>query len=174
MARFKASRGACSNNLPSIHGSPATQATSGRQGSWVMVSGSGITSTSELAGVWSSHVANPAKPAPAFCMRVAFSAGTSLARWVPNKSVKLKRKYFTPCFFAYASNSPAMVPLPQGFVICFVLVSVISVPRNPTGACQRHACHGGSFNRQGTEVFGFQIVHMGFTIGTRDGLRFQS
>ena len=78
--RFKTTRGACATGSPFIHGSPATQATSGFQGSWIADLGSGITSMSGCAGVMSSQVAKPAKPAPDFCMPETASLGTSLAR----------------------------------------------------------------------------------------------
>ena len=43
---------------------PASQPTSGFQGNWMRLSGSGIASMSGSAGVMSSQVAKPAKPAP--------------------------------------------------------------------------------------------------------------
>src|SRR4029079_5852173 len=102
------SRGACATGLPSIHGSPATHATSGFHGNWMTESASGMQKISGWAGVMSSQVAKPAKPAPDFCMLPTASAGTSLARWVPNRSVKLKRKNFTFLSLAYLARSPAM------------------------------------------------------------------
>jgi hypothetical protein len=92
--------------------SPVTQAISGFQGSWISVSGSGITSMSGCAGVRSSHVAKPAKPAPDFATASMALAGTILARMVPNRSTKAIRKYLTPFSFAYAPNA-AIVFLPH-------------------------------------------------------------
>ena len=60
------------------------------------------------AGVMSSQVAKPAKPAPAFCMSPIAAAGTSLARSTPNRSTKLIRKYLMPSFFATAARSVAI------------------------------------------------------------------
>ena len=60
------------------------------------VSGSAITSMSGCAGVMSSQVAKPAKPAPDFEIMSMAVAGTILARMVPNRSTKAIRKYLTP------------------------------------------------------------------------------
>jgi hypothetical protein len=65
----------------------ATQATSGFQGSWMTVSGTGTASMSGSAGVLSSQVAKAAKPAPSFDISAMAEAGTSLARWPPKRSV---------------------------------------------------------------------------------------
>ena len=86
-------RGEAATGLPSIHKSAASQPTSGRHGRGTRVSASGIANMSGWAGVISSHVANPAKPAPSFCIVLMAAAGTSLARATPNKSAKLIKKY---------------------------------------------------------------------------------
>ncbi len=44
----------------------------------------------------SSHAANPAKPAPSFCMPSIALAGTNLERKLPKRSTKLIRKYSIP------------------------------------------------------------------------------
>ena len=80
--------------------SPVTQAISGFQGSWISVSGSGITSMSGWAGVRSSQAAKPAKPAPALATVSMAVAGTILARMVPNRSTNAIRKYLTPLSLA--------------------------------------------------------------------------
>ena len=87
ISRFSVSRGACATVLSSMTQLAATQATSGFHGSWITESGSGTASMSGCAGVRSSQVAKPAKPAPSFCMSDIACAGTSLARWPPNRSV---------------------------------------------------------------------------------------
>ena len=45
------------------------------------------------AGDISSHVANPANPAPFFCISLIASAGTNFDLKTPNKSTKLIKKY---------------------------------------------------------------------------------
>ena len=67
--------------------SEASQPTSGFQGSWIRLDGSGTAKRSGSAGVMSSQVANPAKPAPDFCMAPIAAAGTSFARCTPKRSV---------------------------------------------------------------------------------------
>jgi len=79
-------RGPCATGLPSITMSEASQPTSGFQGSWIRLSGSGTANMSLSAGLMSSQVAKPAKPAPAFCISPIARAGTSLARSAPNRS----------------------------------------------------------------------------------------
>ena len=69
-----------------MYGSAASQPTSFRHGSWIRLSGSGMASTSGSAGVMSSQLAKPAKPAPFFAISSIAAAGTSLARMVPNRS----------------------------------------------------------------------------------------
>jgi hypothetical protein len=98
--RLSATRGEASTSLPSIQRSPASQATSGCQGSWIRLSGSGIANMSGCAGVMSSQAAKPAKPAPSFCMPAIARAGTSLARRTPKRSTKLIRKYLIFLVFA--------------------------------------------------------------------------
>ena len=48
---------------------------------------------SESAGDISSHAANPAKPAPVFCISCIARAGTNFDLNTPNKSTKLIKKY---------------------------------------------------------------------------------
>ena len=48
---------------------------------------------SASAGVISNHVANPANPAPFFCISLIALAGTNLDLSTPNKSTKLIKKY---------------------------------------------------------------------------------
>ena len=67
--------------------SEASQPTSFFQGSGVSVLGSGSANMSGSAGDRSSQVAKPAKPAPFFCIPAMAEAGTSLARWLPKRSV---------------------------------------------------------------------------------------
>src|SRR5581483_10758303 len=104
MTRLSTWRGFCTSGLPSMTRSPVTQATSGFHGSWIAVSGSGITSMSGCAGERSSQVAKPAKPAPDLAIASMAVAGTILARMVPNRSTKAIRKYLTPLSFAYAPS----------------------------------------------------------------------
>ena len=80
--------------------SPVTHATSGFQGSWIAVSVSAITSMSGCAGVRSSQVAKPAKPAPDLAIISMAVAGTIFARMVPNRSTNATRKYLTPLSLA--------------------------------------------------------------------------
>ncbi len=87
-----------------------TQAISGFQGSWISVSGSGITSMSGWAGVRSSQAAKPAKPAPALATASMAVAGTILARMVPNRSTNAIRKYLTPLSLAYADSDMRREP----------------------------------------------------------------
>ena len=66
---------------------------------------------SGCAGVMSSQAANPAKPAPSFCISSIARAGTNLERRLPNKSKKLIKKYSIPLSLAtllslIAINSP--------------------------------------------------------------------
>ena len=110
--RASTRRGAWSTDAPSITRSPATHATSGFHGSRTRLAGSGTENMSGQAGVMSSHVANPANPAPSCSIAPAAEAGTSFERCAPRKSVKLNRKYFTPCLFAKASSLPAIGLLP--------------------------------------------------------------
>jgi hypothetical protein len=114
--------------------SPVTQATPGFHGNGMTLSGSGITSMSGSAGVMSNHVANPAKPAPAFATDSIALAGTIFARIVPNKSTNAIRKYFTSCRLAISFQEaiyvipllrlPAQPPCP----------GIQSVPANGTRA----------------------------------------
>ena len=93
---FKTWRGFCVTSLPSITRSPGTHATSGFQGSWMTLLPSGMARMSLSAGVMSSQVAKPAKPAPALATVSMAVAGTILARTVPNRSTKEIRKYLIP------------------------------------------------------------------------------
>ena len=80
--------------------SPGTHATSGFHGSWMTLLSPGMARMSLSAGVMSSQVAKPAKPAPALAIVSMAVAGTILARTVPNRSTNEIRKYLTPCSFA--------------------------------------------------------------------------
>ena len=86
-ALHTALRGDASTGLPSIHRSAASQPTSGFHGSWIRLAGSGLAKRSGSAGDMSSQVAKPAKPAPSCCIPAMALAGTSFARWFPNRSV---------------------------------------------------------------------------------------
>ena len=67
--------------------SAAIQPTPLCQGRAVRLAGSGTASTSPSAGERSSQAAKPAKPAPSLAIGAMAEAGTSLARWMPNRSV---------------------------------------------------------------------------------------
>ena len=69
------------------------------------VSGSGTASMSGCAGVMSSQVAKPAKPAPSSCISAMACAGTSLARCPPKRSVNEIMKYLMPISWAKAARS---------------------------------------------------------------------
>ena len=58
------------------------------------------TNISVSAGVISSHVANPANPAPFFCISSIARVGTNFDLSTPNKSTKLIKKYLI--FFCLA------------------------------------------------------------------------
>jgi hypothetical protein len=62
------------------------------QGSWIRLFASAITNMSASAGVMSSQVAKPAKPAPSFAIRSMAAAGTSFARNTPRRSLKETKK----------------------------------------------------------------------------------
>ena len=112
ISRRKTLRGACATSEPSITGLAATQATSGFHGSWITEEGSGTANISGCAGVMSSQVAKPAKPAPSSCMSAIACVGTSFARCPPNKSVNEIIKYLTPLSLANFSRFLTMVYLP--------------------------------------------------------------
>ena len=80
--------------------SEANQPTSLFQGKIIKLSGSGIANMSESAGVMSNQVANPAKPAPFFCISPIALAGTNFDLNTPKRSTKLIKKYFI--FFCFA------------------------------------------------------------------------
>src|SRR5262245_45948680 len=119
LSPLRTMRGACATGFPSIHGSPATQATSDRHGNWRTLPASGMTNKSGCAGVMLSQVAKPATPAPDFCMPATASAGTSLARCVPKRSVKLNRKNLTLFSWANFARSLAMLA-PCDDLICYL------------------------------------------------------
>ena len=86
--------------LPFIQRSDASHPTSLFHGSCIKLSGSGIANISESAGDISNQVANPAKPAPFFCISPIACAGTNFERKTPNRSTKLIKKYLI--FFDFA------------------------------------------------------------------------
>ena len=98
---FNITLGEAFTGLPFIHKSDANQPTSLFHGNWIKLLGSGIANMSASAGVISNHVANPAKPAPFFCMPPIAWAGTNFDLKTPNKSTKLIKKYFI--FFSLAN-----------------------------------------------------------------------
>jgi hypothetical protein len=85
------------------------------------------------AGVMSSQVAKPAKPAPALAMVSIAVAGTILARTVPNRSTNEIRKYLTPCSFAYA-ESGAIPSLLDPVPVCDLVPVAASGWANPARA----------------------------------------
>ena len=109
VCRLRITRGHCSTSLPSIHRSAASQPISRFQGRMIKLFGSGIASMSGSAGVMSSQVANPAKPAPSSCMAPIAPAGTSLARSTPKRSTKLIKKYLIDFSFATCARSIAII-----------------------------------------------------------------
>ena len=142
-------RGACATSSPSITQLAATQATSGFHGSWITDEGSGTASMSGWAGVISSHVAKPAKPAPSSCISAIACAGTSFARCPPNRSVNEIIKYLTPFSAAKAAKSCVM----DGFLSLFshvarmlALCNLSCRAGHPGCSGQRYPCHGSRFN----------------------------
>ena len=107
--RFRTMRGDASTSTPFIQRSAGSHATSGRQGSRMRLSASGMANMSGSAGVMSSHAAKPAKPAPSRCMSPIARAGTSLERRVPKRSAKQMRKYRIPSCFATWARSVVMI-----------------------------------------------------------------
>ena len=89
------------------------------------------------AGVMSSQVANPAKPAPTLAMSPIAAAGTSFARSTPNRSTKLIRKYLMPSCFAICARSFAIRAVLPSFRSNFFQVclpGIQSVPASGTPA----------------------------------------
>jgi hypothetical protein len=89
------------------------------------------------AGVMSSHVAKPPKPAPSR-ISVMAAAGTSLARITPNKSRNEIRKCLIPRDFASAARSiaiavpyvPGIQSVPASFTPAIAAASMVSATRS--------------------------------------------
>ena len=100
---FNIIRGDASTGLLFIHKSEASHPTSLFHGNKIKLSGSGIANMSGSAGVISNQVANPANPAPFFCMSLIAPAGTNFDLNTPNRSTKLIKKYLI--FFCFAIDA---------------------------------------------------------------------
>ena len=100
---FNIIRGDASTGLLFILKSDANHPTSLFHGNIIKLSGSGIANMSVSAGVISSQVANPANPAPFFCISLIAGVGTSFDLKTPKRSTKLIKKYLI--FFCFAINA---------------------------------------------------------------------
>src|SRR5215218_7539301 len=84
--------------------------------------------------------------------------------------------FVTPrCDRAQAAAAPSMPP--PTITTSAVLIALGSsrkrsslLPRNPFGTGQRDTRHRRSFDRDGDQVLGLEMAHMGLSAGSRDGL----
>src|SRR5690349_7426899 len=159
--------------------------------------GSGMPNMSGCAGVISSQVAKPAKPAPSFCISEIAAAGTSLARCPPNRSVNEIMKYRMPRSFAICARSSFMscaswaIGRSPTFVVLLTLVLAgfrnflkkskarsrlnleVALPWDPTRARKGNTRHGGCLEGQRAQIFRFEVVDVIMSCGSGDRLQLE-